>query len=145
MASPPHPTLKNNPPQENPNSFLILLETHRNILEMFLSHQEALLRRDFPLASERLRQYERAIRRHIREEEALLLPVYARAGKVLGGDVQLFLGEHQRIVEFIVRLKKLVPRRAKPSRFSTKRPCSAGSSNTTMNARNRFSIPPWIA
>lgn len=53
--------------------------------------------------------FERRIKRHIKEEETLLLPLYARAGRVPGGDAQLFIGEHQRIVEFIDRLKKLIP------------------------------------
>ncbi|MBZ5551871.1 MAG: hemerythrin domain-containing protein [Acidobacteriia bacterium] len=91
-------------------SFLDLLNTHHDIFEVFLEHQEALLRQDFPLALRRLKSYERKIKRHIREEEGLLMPVYSRAGKVPGGDPQLFLGEHQRIVEFIDRLKKLLPR-----------------------------------
>ena len=111
MPTPSHSALKKGPRQKNPSSFLSLLETHRRILETFFAHQEALLRCDFPLALKRLRQYERAIKRHIREEEDFLMPVYARAGKVLGGDPQLFLGEHLRIIEFIARLKKLLPRR----------------------------------
>jgi hemerythrin-like domain-containing protein len=93
------------------DSFLDLLNTHHDIFEVFLDHQEALLRRDFPVALRRLKSYERRIKRHIQKEEELLMPIYSRAGKVSGGDPQLFIGEHQRIVEFIDRLKTLLPRK----------------------------------
>jgi hypothetical protein len=33
------------------------------------------------------------------------------AGKAVGGDAQIFIGEHRRMEEFIQRLKKLHPRR----------------------------------
>ncbi len=111
MPSTSHPASKKRPRQENPSSFLSFLETHRRIMEIFFTHQEALLRCDFPLALQRLRQYERAIKRHIREEEDFLMPLYGRAGKVPGGARELFTGEHQRIIEFIERLKKMLPRR----------------------------------
>lgn len=98
---------KNRSPKNN--SFLVLLKTHHSLTAAFLAHQEALLRCDFSLALQRLVLYERRIKCHIREEENFLMPVYSRAGKVLGGDPQLFIGEHQRIVEFIERLKKMLP------------------------------------
>lgn len=101
-------------------SFLDLLNTHRDIFAVFLEHQEALLRRNFPLALRRLRSYERRIKRHIQEEEELLMPVYSRAGKVPGGDPQLFIGEHQRIAEFIERLKKLLPRKKGQGKNATR-------------------------
>lgn len=91
-------------------SFLDLLNTHHALIEVFLDHQEALLRGDFTQALKRMKSFERRIKRHIREEEGFLLPVYSRAGKVLGGDPQLFIGEHHRIVEFIARLTKMLPR-----------------------------------
>jgi hemerythrin-like domain-containing protein len=107
------------PPAHAP-SFLELLNTHHDIFEVFLEHQEALLHGDFPLALQRLRSYEKKIKRHIREEEELLMPVYSRAGKVPGGDPQLFIGEHQRIVEFIDRLKKLLPLKKGRGKKSTR-------------------------
>lgn len=104
-----------------PWSFLRLLETHKAIMEIFFSHQEALLRGDFPLALKRLQQYERKIKQHIREEEDFLLPVYVRGGKVPGGDATLFTGEHQRIVEFIERLKKLLPRTKRRGKLAARK------------------------
>ncbi|MBZ5534971.1 MAG: hemerythrin domain-containing protein [Acidobacteriia bacterium] len=101
-------------------SFLDLLNTHHEIFEVFLEHQEALLREDFPLALRRLKSYERKIKRHIREEEEFLMPIYSRAGKVPGGDPQLFFGEHQRIAEFIDRLKKIVSGRKGQGRNATR-------------------------
>jgi hypothetical protein len=67
-------------------SFMLLLETHEKLIKMFLHHQEALLRGNFSRALQRLKDYERKIKRHIREEGEFLLPIYARAGKVVGGD-----------------------------------------------------------
>ncbi len=93
------------------DSFLIFMRTHRLLVESFLNHQEALLRCDFVSARKRLRTFEQEIKRHIRDEETFLIPLYSRAGKIVGGDPQLFLGEHQRIIEFIARLRKLLPRK----------------------------------
>ncbi|MDD5542253.1 MAG: hemerythrin domain-containing protein [Acidobacteriia bacterium] len=90
------------------SSFLQLLDTHQRMMQSFFLHQEALLQRNFRLAHRRLIQYERRIRKHIQEEERWLMPVYARAGNVSGGQPQLFIGEHRRIEEFIDRLKALL-------------------------------------
>jgi hypothetical protein len=56
-------------------SFLEVLKVHKYLDELFLRHQEALLRLDIELAAERLMFYERELRRHMRVEEEWLLPV----------------------------------------------------------------------
>jgi len=84
-------------------SFAELLNVHGCLNELFLLHQEALLRLDLELAAELLRIYERELRAHMRVEEDLLMPVYERAGKIAGGPPEFFVGEHRRMLEFLAR------------------------------------------
>jgi hemerythrin-like domain-containing protein len=84
-------------------SFTELLNVHERLDELFLLHQEALLRLDLELAAERLRIYERELRAHMQVEEGLLMPVYERAGKIAGGPPEFFIGEHRRMLEFLAR------------------------------------------
>jgi iron-sulfur cluster repair protein YtfE (RIC family) len=84
-------------------SFAELLNVHERLNELFLLHQEALLRLDLKLAAKRLRIYERELRAHMQAEEELLMPVYERAGKIAGGPPEFFIGEHRRMLEFLAR------------------------------------------
>jgi hemerythrin-like domain-containing protein len=84
-------------------SFAELLNVHERLNELFLLHQESLLRLDLELAAERLRIYDRELRAHMRVEEDLLMPVYERAGKIAGGPPEFFIGEHRRMLEFLAR------------------------------------------
>ena len=84
-------------------SFAKLLKIHECLNELFLLHQESLLRLDLESAAERLRIYERELRAHMRVEEDLLMPVYERAGKIAGGPPEFFIGEHRRMLEFLAR------------------------------------------
>ena len=84
-------------------SFAELLNVHERLNELFLLHQEALLRLDLELAAGRLRIYDRELRAHMRAEEDLLMPVYERAGKIAGGPPEFFIGEHRRMLEFLDR------------------------------------------
>ena len=84
-------------------SFLDLLEIHKGLNELFLLHQEALLALDVELALVRLRQFERELRAHMRIEEDLLLPIYVRAGRIQGGPIEFYTGEHKRMLEFLAR------------------------------------------
>lgn len=84
-------------------SFLDLLEIHEHLNETLLLHQEALLALDLELAFGRLKQFESELRAHMWIEEDLLLPVYARAGRIQGGPVEFYTGEHKRMLEFLQR------------------------------------------
>jgi iron-sulfur cluster repair protein YtfE (RIC family) len=84
-------------------SFAELLTVHDRLDELFLLHQESLLRLDFEMAAERLRSYDRELRAHMHVEEELLMPVYERAGKIAGGPPEFFIGEHRRMLEFLAR------------------------------------------
>ena len=91
-------------------SFLSLLEIHERLNELFLSHQEALLAADMPLAAARLAEYEQQLRAHMNDEEALLLPVYERAGRIQGGAVEFFTGEHRKMLEMLARIREQLTR-----------------------------------
>jgi iron-sulfur cluster repair protein YtfE (RIC family) len=84
-------------------SFAEILSVHERLDEIFLLHQESLLRLDLETAAERLRIYERELRAHMQVEEDLLMPVYERAGKIAGGPPEFFIGEHRRMLEFLAR------------------------------------------
>ena len=86
-------------------SFVSLLEIHEHLNEMLLLHQEALLALDVGLALTKLEVFERELYDHIRVEEELLLPVYARAGRIPGGALEFYTGEHKKLLEFLARFK----------------------------------------
>ena len=92
-------------PVERAPSFLALLRVHERLNELFLRHQEALLEQDIARARERLAVYEQELLAHMRPEEDILLPVYARAGAIPGGPIELFLGEHRKMREFLERFR----------------------------------------
>jgi len=101
-------------------SFAELLNVHERLNELFLLHQESLLRLDLELAAGLLRVYDRELRAHMRVEEDLLMPVYERAGKIAGGPPEFFIGEHRRMLEFLERfgatLKALKGKGGDPAR-----------------------------
>src|SRR4051812_8443966 len=84
-------------------SFSDLLELHRNLDDLFMEHQRALLRLNLEHASVTLEQYERELLAHIRDEEAFLLPLYRRrAIAPTGGAPEIFAGEHDKLKQFLV-------------------------------------------
>ncbi len=93
---------------EEMSSFLSLLSVHERLRERFLLHQERLLARDLDGARERLREFDESLRRHIRAEEELLLPVYTRAGSIPGGPPVLFMGEHRKMEQFVERFVRML-------------------------------------
>lgn len=58
------------------------------------------------LALERLQEFERELLSHMRQEEELLLPIYQRAGRIAGGPVEFFTGEHKKMLLFLDRFKE---------------------------------------
>ncbi len=93
-----------------PSSFLSLLETHEWLDEHFLLRQEALLTQDLPLAVELLKKVEEGQREHIRVEEEILLPVYARAGQIPGGNPEFYINEHRKMLTILDGFKETLPR-----------------------------------
>ncbi len=83
-------------------SFSALLELHEGLAETFFRHQEALMLCDIDRAIEELKRHEANLFAHIQDEEELLLPIYqARTGKIPGGPLELFTGEHKKMKMFI--------------------------------------------
>ena len=84
-------------------SFNDLLELHQRLDELFLEHQRALLRLNLERAAELLDEYERELLAHIRDEEALMMPLYQqRVTPPTGGAAEIFLGEHEKLRQFLV-------------------------------------------
>ena len=90
----------------SPSSFLSLLAAHTQLDTLFLHHQEALLALDIASALQTLTEYEQSLYAHMRYEEELLLPVYERAGRIQGGAVEFFTGEHKRMREMLARIEE---------------------------------------
>jgi hemerythrin-like domain-containing protein len=84
----------------------LLLDTHDRLRERFALHQEALLDLDLPMALRFLEDHAALLRLHIREEETVLIPVYARrAGDLPGGSVNQFLSEHRHLERTLEELR----------------------------------------
>lgn len=79
-------------------NFNHLLGLHRELDGLFAEHQRALLRLDLDGAEALLNDYEAQVLAHIRDEENLMLPLYrARVNAPVGGAVEIFLGEHEKL------------------------------------------------
>jgi hemerythrin superfamily protein len=88
-------------------SFSDLLQLHRQLDDLFLKHQRALLRLNLQRALETFDQYERELLSHIRDEEDLMIPLYReRATAPVGGAPDIFLGEHEKLRQFLVLIRE---------------------------------------
>jgi hypothetical protein len=84
-------------------SFSDLLELHRQLDQLFLEHQRALLRLDLDRAERLLTDYQTALLAHIRDEETLMLPLYReRVKPPVGGAADIFNGEHEKLRQFLI-------------------------------------------
>ena len=85
------------------NSFSDLLMLHQQLDDLFFEHQSALLHLDLGHASTLLEAYETELLEHIRDEEELLIPLYReRVEAPVGGSAEIFLGEHDKLRQFLV-------------------------------------------
>jgi len=83
-----------------------LNHVHEELDDLFFDHQVAILHCDCNGAKTLLGRYERGLSIHMREENEILIPLYQeRAVPTRGGDTTVFTGEHERIVEWLGRLK----------------------------------------
>lgn len=90
------------------NSFKDLLVLHQELDEMFFQHQRALLQMDLARASTWLDRYETELLEHIRDEEQLMIPIYRELVEApVGGAAQIFVGEHEKLRQFIVCFGKV--------------------------------------
>ncbi|HXI24512.1 MAG TPA: hemerythrin domain-containing protein [Pyrinomonadaceae bacterium] len=84
------------------NSFNDLLDVHRELDELFFQHQRALMRIEIDRAEEFLAEYSRDLLAHIRNEEEVMLPIYAERVKApVGGAADIFMGEHEKLRQFL--------------------------------------------
>ena len=134
-------------------SFLELLKLHREFDELFLYHQEALLSLDIYGASEILARYKPELLTHMKQEEDLLLPLYqARAGRIPGGPVEFFLGEHKKMAAFIDEFQKALIRMRSESGSQLKRSIIALLDRESTykcllehhNLREKNILYPWL-
>jgi len=89
------------------SSFSDLLELHQQLDELFLEHQRALVRLDLNRAASLLEKYETQLLAHIRDEEDLMIPLYQqRAVAPIGAAAEIFLGEHEKLRQFLSLFKK---------------------------------------
>jgi len=90
-------------------SFNELLELHQRLDELFLEHQRGLIRLDLDRAESALDEYAAALLAHMRDEETLMLPLYSeRVNAPVGGTVEIFLGEHEKLRTFLELFKEEV-------------------------------------
>lgn len=84
------------------SSFNDLLDLHRQLDALFLEHQRGLIRLDLDHAEAALDEYAAALLAHIRDEEAFIIPLYSqRVTAPVGGAVEIFLGEHEKLRRFL--------------------------------------------
>ena len=88
-------------------SFSDLLGLHQQLDELFLEHQRALLRLDLDRAATLLETYEAELLTHMRDEEELMIPLYReRATAPVGGTAEIFLGEHEKLRQYLVLFRE---------------------------------------
>jgi hemerythrin-like domain-containing protein len=85
-----------------------LLTVHAKLDEHFFVHQEHVLERRMREAELSLLRYVRLLTLHMRHEEELLLPLYARAEPPRRYPLVLFTGQHQRMRELLAALHERV-------------------------------------
>lgn len=84
-----------------------LLELHRRLDELFVSHQRALMRVDLDQAEALLNDYEAHLLAHIRDEETFMLPLYRERVKApVGGAAEIFEGEHEKLRQFMTLFRE---------------------------------------
>ena len=75
---------------------------HGMLDKMFFEHQKALLHFEFERALTLLEVYMTTLLRHMKDEESVLLPVYAeRAGASGAGSARYFFDDHSKMRSFV--------------------------------------------
>jgi len=88
-------------------SFSDLLEIHQWLDELFLEHQRSLLRLDLVAANAALEAYTLELFTHMRDEEDLMIPLYRERAKApVGGAAEIFVGEHDKLRQYLVLFRE---------------------------------------
>ncbi|MBI4564148.1 MAG: hemerythrin domain-containing protein [Planctomycetes bacterium] len=84
-----------------------LMLVHRALDALFARHRDAVVLMKFGQAVEALERFEEELRRHMKDEEEHILPLYEkRVGPVLGGDPQFFYLEHKNLLRNLAVIKE---------------------------------------
>ena len=87
-----------------------LLDLHQALEVAFLQHRVALMKGEVSRAGFELRRFSAWMRRHIGDENELVLPLYQRrpppGGYERGAAPEIFASEHQKILEHLDRLEQ---------------------------------------
>ena len=70
---------------------------HRQIDEMLMLHQEAVIVQDIPLAEDALRLFTRLLKTHIELEDELLIPRHRALGKEVRWKTRIYEEEHSKL------------------------------------------------
>jgi uncharacterized protein with PIN domain len=86
-----------------------LLDLHQALEVAFLQHRVALMKGELPRAGFELRRFSAWMRRHIGDENELVLPLYQRRpppeGYERGAAPEIFSNEHEKILDHLDRLE----------------------------------------
>ena len=93
----------------NQTSFQDLVQYHEDLMELFFQHQKALLEKEVEVAKQHFQAYKKALERHIRDEEEVLMPVYEGQAKIpTGGDPRHFKGDHRNLLSLLAEYEPLL-------------------------------------
>lgn len=88
-------------------SFNELLEIHKRLDELFIEHQRWLLRLDLKEAGAALEVYTIELFAHMQDEEEWMIPIYRERAEVpVGGAAEIFLGEHDKMRQYLLLFKE---------------------------------------
>lgn len=88
-------------------SFNELLEIHKRLDELFLEHQRWLLRLDLREAAASLGVFTIELFDHMQDEEEWMIPMYRERAEVpVGGAAEIFLGEHDKMRQYLLLFKE---------------------------------------
>ena len=87
-----------------------LLDLHQAMEILFVRHRLALMRVDTVEAMRTFHRFAQSMRIHVRQEDELVLPVYAKhspaGGFERGGSPELFKNEHEKITQHLTRIEE---------------------------------------
>lgn len=82
------------------------LEPHRALDAHLERHRIALMQLDLPVATRAFEAFAALLRDHLAREEQWILPRYEQCEMPPGGALELFTGEHKKLLEFVRRFER---------------------------------------
>ena len=81
---------------------------HREIDEMLLLHQEAVIVQDIPLAEEALRLFSKLLHTHIEVEDKLLMPHHEKIESEVRWRTQVYRDEHTKLFDLLGKIREML-------------------------------------